>query len=122
MQVGQPLGPFTIEKELGAGAMGTVYLGRYVKTGARVAIKVMMAGPANDHAAARFEREADILKQLNHPNIVRLFGVGRFQGTRYYAMEYIDGESLDRVMARRGRCTSRAVSTSPAGSTPSSTS
>ena len=60
-------------------------------------------GTSNSHAAERFAREADILKQLKHPNIVRLFGVGRHQRTRYFAMEYIEGESLDKVMARRGR-------------------
>jgi serine/threonine-protein kinase len=107
MLVGQQLGPFQIDKELGAGAMGAVYRARYVKTGQIVAVKVMAPGLGdnNPNAVARFEREAAILKQLNHPNIVRLFGVGKFQGTRYYAMEYIIGESLDRVMSRRGRMT-----------------
>jgi serine/threonine-protein kinase len=107
MLVGQQLGPFAIDKELGAGAMGAVYRGRYLKTGQLVAVKVMApgAGGARDNAADRFEREAEILKQLNHPNIVRLFGVGKHKGTRYFAMEYIEGESLDRVMARRGRVT-----------------
>ncbi len=95
MLVGQQLGPFQIDKELGAGAMGAVYRARYVKTGQIVAVKVMAPGLGdnNPNAVARFEREAAILKQLNHPNIVRLFGVGKFQGTRYYAMEYIIGES-----------------------------
>ena len=107
MLVGQQLGPFAIDKELGSGAMGAVYRGRYIKTGQIVAVKVMAPGLGRPtpNAAARFEREAAILKQLNHPNIVRLFGVGKSHGTRYYAMEYIDGESLDRVMARRGRMT-----------------
>ncbi len=107
MLVGQQLGPFAIDKELGAGAMGAVYRARYVKTGQVVAVKVMAPGlgDANPNAVARFEREAAILKQLNHPNIVRLFGVGKYQGTRYYAMEYVVGESLDRVMSRRGRMT-----------------
>ena len=106
MLVGQQLGPFAIDKELGSGAMGAVYRGTYAKTGQRVAIKVMAPGlGVKDSAAARFEREAAILKQFNHPNIVRLFGVGRFHGTPYYAMEYIDGESLDHVLTRRGKLT-----------------
>lgn len=105
MLVGQKLGPFLIDRELGSGAMGAVYRGRYEKTGQVVAIKVMAPGlgSTNANAAARFEREAAILKQFNHPNIVRLFGIGKSHGTRYYAMEYIEGESLDRVMGRRAR-------------------
>jgi eukaryotic-like serine/threonine-protein kinase len=113
MLVGQQLGPFAIDKELGAGAMGAVFRGRYVKTGQVVAVKVMAPGlgDSNPNAVARFEREASILKQLSHPNIVRLFGVGKYQGTRYYAMEYVVGESLDRVMSRRGRMTWEEVVT-----------
>jgi serine/threonine-protein kinase len=105
MLVGQKLGPFLIDRELGSGAMGTVYRGRYEKNGQVLAIKVMSPGLGTTNATAldRFEREAEILKQLKHPNIVRLFGVGKTQGMRYYAMEYIEGESLDRVMARRDR-------------------
>jgi serine/threonine-protein kinase len=105
MLVGQQLGPFTIDKELGSGAMGTVYRGRFSKTGQTVAIKVMAPGLGTTSASAadRFEREAEILKQLKHPNIVRLFGHSKGPGPRYFAMEYIQGESLDRVMARRGR-------------------
>jgi serine/threonine-protein kinase len=107
MLVGQQLGPFLIDKELGSGAMGAVYRGKYLKTGQVVAVKVMApgVGSTNASAASRFEREANILKQLNHPNIVRLFGVGKTKGMRYYAMEYVKGESLDRVMSRRGRMT-----------------
>jgi serine/threonine-protein kinase len=104
MLAGQQLGPFTIDKELGSGAMGSVYLARYTKTGQRMAVKLIALGLAgNELALARFEREAEILKQLRHPNIVRLFGVGRYQGAPYYAMEYVEGESLDRLLARRGR-------------------
>jgi serine/threonine-protein kinase len=107
MLAGQQFGPFTIEKELGSGAMGTVYLGRYTKTGQVMAIKVMAPGLGATNAAAtkRFEREITILKELNHPNIVRLFGAGKTQGARYFAMEYVEGESLDHVMGRRGRMT-----------------
>jgi serine/threonine-protein kinase len=102
MLVGQKLGPFDIEKELGSGAMGTVYQATYTRNGQRVAIKIMAPGLlANESAVARFEREASILKQLNHPNITRLFGVGKTQGMRYYAMEFVEGESLDKVLHRR---------------------
>lgn len=104
MIVGQQLGPFTVEKELGSGAMGTVYLARYAKTGQYVAIKLLASGlGSNETALARFEQEATILKKLHHPNIVRFFGAGRFQGSPFYAMEYVQGESLDHVVERRGR-------------------
>jgi serine/threonine-protein kinase len=108
MLVGQQIGPFLIEKEIGAGAMGAVYRGKYVKTGQVVAVKVMapgVGGTSGSQAGARFERESKILKQLNHPNIVRLFGVGKHHGMPYYAMEFVQGESLDRVMSRRDRMT-----------------
>jgi serine/threonine-protein kinase len=111
MLVGQRFGPFLIDKELGSGAMGTVYRATYAKTGQHVALKVMIPGLNTETAHARFEREGEILKQLNHPNIVRLYGVGRSHGMRYYAMEYIQGESLDKVMQRRGRLTWEEVVT-----------
>ena len=107
MLEGQQLGPFLIEKEIGSGAMGAVYRGKYVKTGQVVAVKGMAPGlgTTSGTSSARFERESAVLKQLNHPNIVRLFGVGRHHGTPYFAMEFVQGESLDRVMSRRDRMT-----------------
>ncbi len=111
MLVGQTIGSpekgeFQIERELGSGAMGTVYRATLTLKGKKlpVALKVVSLGLlGNESAMARFEREAAILKQLRHPHIVRLFGTGRFRGTPYIAMEYIDGEPLDRALARRGR-------------------
>jgi serine/threonine-protein kinase len=103
MIVGKEIGPFVVERELGSGAMGAVYLARY-KTGQRVALKFVGAGVAsNTRAFERFEREAEILKQLKHPNIVRLFGHGKHQKLPYYAMEYIEGQTLAQVLERRGR-------------------
>jgi len=68
-----------------------------------VALKfISSALTSNETSMARFEREAEILKQLKHPNIVRLFGAGKHQRIPYYAMEFVEGESLDRVLARRG--------------------
>lgn len=104
MLVGQSIGPFQIEKELGSGAMGTVYRATYTKTGRPVAIKVIAAGLGdNERVQARFEREAEILKQLKHPNIVRLLATGKWHRSPFYAMEFIDGEPLDSILQRRGR-------------------
>src|SRR5262245_26944763 len=103
LQPGQQLGPFTIEKELGTGAMGAVYRGVLSKTGQRVAIKIMLPGAESEQATRRFEREANILKQLTHPNIVKYYGASRHERMRYYAMEYLEGQSLDQILERRGR-------------------
>ena len=105
MLAGQEFGPFLIEKELGSGAMGAVYLARYIKNNHRVAIKIMSSAinsNASSSLVSRFEREAEILKHLNNPNIVRLFGIGKFKGLRYYAMEVIDGETLEAILLRKG--------------------
>ena len=105
MLAGQEFGPFLIEKELGSGAMGAVYLARYIKNNHRVAIKIMSSAINNNASSSlvsRFEREAEILKHLNNPNIVRLFGIGKFKGLRYYAMEVIDGETLEAILLRKG--------------------
>lgn len=104
MEAGQQIGPFVVERELGAGAMGAVYQARYTKTGLSVAIKVIAAGlDSNPTSLARFEREAEILKKLKHPNIVRLYATGRMRGKPFYAMEFVAGEPLDRILERRGR-------------------
>jgi serine/threonine-protein kinase len=103
MLVGQNIGPFLIEKELGSGAMGTVYRAVHLELKRRVALKIMAPGLTSETALKRFKREAEILKKLKHPNIVGLFGIGKHHKSPYYAMEYIEGESLDHVMERRGR-------------------
>ncbi|MCX7664960.1 MAG: serine/threonine protein kinase [Gemmataceae bacterium] len=105
MLIGQTIGPFTIEKELGSGAMGTVYRAKMSREGhpdRLVALKVIsFALSANESALARFEREAKILKQLKHPNIVRLLASGSYRDTPFFAMEYIEGKSLDRIIQNR---------------------
>lgn len=111
MLVGQTLGnpakgEIYIEGELGSGAMGTVYRATLTAKGKKlpVALKVVSLGlVGNESAMARFDRESAILQQLRHPHIVRLYGTGRFRGTPYIAMEFVDGEPLDRALARRGR-------------------
>lgn len=106
MLEGKRFGPFRIERLLGSGAMGSVYLAIYEKNKKKVAIKVMAPGLVDSPSALkRFERETQILTQLDHPNIVKMIGTGKKNDYRYYFMEYLRGESLDHVMARRGRMT-----------------
>ena len=103
MQPGQMFGPFKILSPLGQGAMGVVYLAEYTKNGAKVALKLIAPHlvVSNPQGLARFEREAQILKQLNHPNVVQIYGHGRTGGTPYYAMELLSGESMDKILSRR---------------------
>src|SRR5436190_23883471 len=107
MLIGQQIGPFEIETELGSGAMGTVYRAKFHRSEEKVipvALKVVALGLlGNEGAMARFEREANILKQLRHKNIVRLLATGTYRKTPFIAMEFIDGEALDRALARRGK-------------------
>jgi serine/threonine-protein kinase len=112
MLVGQTIGKepylFEIEQELGSGAMGTVYRAKFFRDGKAypVALKIVALGLlGNEGAMARFEREANILKQLKHDHIVRLYATGTYRKTPFIAMEFIDGEALDRVLARKGRLT-----------------
>lgn len=106
MIVGQQIGPFAVEKELGSGAMGVVYKAQFDRDGKTipVALKIISVGlVGNDSAVARFEREANILKQLRHPNIVRLYAIGKYKQTPFIAMEFVDGETLDELLSRRAR-------------------
>ncbi len=112
MLIGQQIGPFFIEKELGSGAMGSVYLARFDRKGTLIpaALKVVSLGLlGNESAMARFDREAAILKQLRHPHIVRLLATGKYRQTPFIAMEYVDGESMEKTLARGGRLSWEAV-------------
>src|SRR5262249_59595803 len=97
MHVGQAIGPFIIEKELGSGAMGTVYraiLHEDGKPDRTLALKVIAFGlSGNEQALARFERENKILKQLKHPNIVRHVGTGRYKATSFFALQFVVGRT-----------------------------
>lgn len=105
MRIGEHIGPFEIERELGSGAMGTVYQARFTRDGkvTSVALKMIAFGLLGNKAALdRFEREVSILKQLRHPHIVRILADGKYKKTPFIAMEFIDGEPLDRILVRRG--------------------
>ena len=88
---GRRLGPYEIIAPLGAGGMGEVYRARDTKLGRDVAIKVLPPAFAADAARmARFEREAQMLASLNHPNIAAIYGIE--QGA--IVMELVEGEDL----------------------------
>ena len=101
--IGENLGSFRIESVLGTGAMGVVYRAVNGATGRQAAVKVIN-GESNQKGKAyeRFKREAEILQQFRHPNIVRFLALGRYKGTSYFAMEYVDGVTLDDILKERG--------------------
>jgi len=93
------LGRYVLEREIGRGAMGTVYLGRDTAINRLVAIKAIpLASEFSDaelvEARARFFREAETAGRLNHPNIVTIYDVGEERGLAYIAMEYLKGHHL----------------------------
>ena len=100
------IGPFIIGKQIGAGGMGVVYQATYTETGKEVALKVLPPGLVGDaKLLKRFEREIGILKRLIHPNIVKYYGGGTQDGQRWYAMELIDGGSLQDILKKKRRLT-----------------
>src|SRR5262245_27329570 len=89
------LGPYEIIALLGAGGMGEVYRARDTRLGREVAVKVLPAHlVGSPEARARFEREAQTVSALNHPNICTLFDVGHTADTDYLVMELVEGETL----------------------------
>jgi serine/threonine-protein kinase len=96
---GTRLGAYDILSLIGSGGMGEVYRARDSRLNRDVAIKVLPADVATDHdRLARFEREAQVLASLNHPNIANIYGVDDSSGTPALVMELVDGPTLaDRI-------------------------
>ncbi|MBC7784558.1 MAG: SEL1-like repeat protein [Burkholderiales bacterium] len=88
---------YRILNEISRGGQAVVYCAQFLKTGRRVAVKVMREGPlATEGSLARFNREVQILASLNHPNIVTILDRGRsVDGSEYFAMDFIEGHALD---------------------------
>jgi serine/threonine-protein kinase len=106
--IGARLGSWILDKELGRGGMGCVYLAHLdpaeAKELAQVAIKVLAAELCVDLGfQARFQREIDILRQLDHPNIVRFRESGQQDGRPYFVMEYVPGPSYETLLTQQGR-------------------
>jgi len=93
--IGSRLGPYEITAKLGEGGMGEVYRARDTRLEREVAIKVLPAAFVEDHERlARFEREAKLLAQLNHPNIAAIHGLEESGGVRALVMELVEGPTL----------------------------
>jgi eukaryotic-like serine/threonine-protein kinase len=91
---------YRIERELGAGGMATVYLAHDLRHERRVAIKVLRPELAAVIGAERFLREIRTIAGLQHPHILGLIDSGELDGTAYYVMPFVDGESLRDRLAR----------------------
>jgi serine/threonine-protein kinase len=114
--IGKKLGIWMIDKELGRGGMGRVYLAHEEATEApasgqapngssrQAAIKVLAPDLAQETGfLRRFQREIDALSLLNHPNIVHFYDSGAADGHYYYAMEYVAGQNFDQLLHEKGR-------------------
>ncbi|MBV10095.1 MAG: serine/threonine protein kinase, partial [Rubinisphaera sp.] len=103
----EKIGSYSIEKKIGSGGMGTVYLGKHIETGERAAVKVLPASLAReDGFVMRFTREVEAMKALKNKHVVEVYENG-IEGdeTYYYAMEYVEGVPLSKYIRDNGRIT-----------------
>ena len=100
--VGSFLGGFKIERELGRGGMGVVYKAHELSLNRKVALKVLSQRLSSDEEfIKRFQREAQVIATLNHPNIVNIFSCGKDHGLYYFAMEYVNGKDLGQILQEK---------------------
>jgi eukaryotic-like serine/threonine-protein kinase len=97
----QVFGRYRVLEKLGAGGMGEVYRARDTRLKREVAIKVLPPSVAGDgERLARFQREAEVLAALNHPNIAHIHGLEEAGGTLGLVMELVEGEDLAQRLTR----------------------
>ena len=97
------LDQYTLLERVGKGRMAGVYKAVH-RLGPTVAIKILPPSKARDpQLLARFQREARLARALKHPNVVRTFEVGEVNGLHFLVMEYLEGETLEEVLRRRGK-------------------
>ncbi|MHC4779158.1 MAG: protein kinase domain-containing protein, partial [Planctomycetota bacterium] len=101
--INQIIAGFRIEKLLGEGGMGRVYLATQLRLKRHVAVKILPPSlvSKNKLFVQRFLREALAAAQVTHPNIVQVYDAGEFEGTFYIAMELVDGQGLDDILKER---------------------
>jgi serine/threonine protein kinase/Tfp pilus assembly protein PilF len=106
------LGDYRLVREIGRGGMGIVYEAEQISLGRRVALKVLpFAAALDSKQLQRFKNEAQAAAQLHHTNIVPVFGVGTERGVHYYAMQYIEGQTVAEIIADLRRQTGRQTET-----------
>jgi len=97
-------GRYRLERPLGHGGMASVHLARDTELDRPVALKLLAENLGGDeNLRKRFVREARLAARLSHPNVVSVFDAGEDDGRPYIVMEYVDGENLAELLARRGR-------------------
>src|ERR1051326_7967157 len=108
---GTRLGPYEILSALGAGGMGEVYRATDTNLKRQVAIKVLLTSVAIDaDRLARFQREAEVLAALNHPNIAHIHGLEKKDGILALVMELVEGPTLADLIAKGDRKSTRLTS------------
>src|SRR5215469_10669118 len=107
---GIKLGPYEIQSRLGAGGMGEVYRARDTRLDPTVAIKILASHLSSSlELKQRMEREARAISSLNHPNVCTLYDIGSQDGTDFLVMELLDGETLERRLARGPLTTEQTI-------------
>lgn len=95
---------YEILDTIGKGGMGEVYLAKDRQTGSQVAIKTLRARYlTNKQAIARFVREVNLVRQMNHPGIIKIYDAQKWENTLFYAMEYLEGKSLRLWLRQKGQ-------------------
>jgi serine/threonine protein kinase len=102
-------GHYTLQHEIGSGSMGTVYLGLHTVTNQQVAIKALKAEIAQPDNIERFKREGEALRDLNHPNIVKMLDMFEHDDQHCLVMEYISDGDLSDLLQQANHAFAEAI-------------